>query len=252
MERKDSRRRSAGAGRVIVFLQETGIGIVDTDRACARSGRVAGSCGCGTNEAATERRDGRCHRQSPGLLSRRVARACPLSRSGNHVPGCSRTRRSMNRNPSTPKMRRRRTSRRHAEREPCQRRAARTAQRRRAARWSSMKRAAKRALSARRSRSSLFMNGRMSSAGASVDAMPVPLQIVPCIRVWHALQRCGIAFAWCAARPPRGQAVASGSCTLRACGPPQQGVRPFRRGWHATRLIVVREVRSNLHHLQDR
>ncbi|GAU06673.1 hypothetical protein BSLA_03f0688 [Burkholderia stabilis] len=32
------------------FLQETGIGIVGTGRAKARSGRVTGSCGCGTND----------------------------------------------------------------------------------------------------------------------------------------------------------------------------------------------------------
>ncbi|WP_212139344.1 hypothetical protein, partial [Burkholderia territorii] len=64
--------------------------------------------------------------------------------------------------------------------------------------------------------------------------------------------RCAIACAWCVVRPPRGQAAAARSRMPRIIEPSWRVARSLRAGWHATRFIDAREVRSNLHHLQDR
>ncbi len=61
------------------------------------------------------------------------------------------------------------------------------------------------------------------------------------------------AFTWCARCPTRGRhgiARRPGGRPPPPCGAGLGAA--FGMRWHATRLFTCREVRSNLHHLQDR
>ncbi|CAG9216961.1 hypothetical protein BVI434_3260006 [Burkholderia vietnamiensis] len=119
-----------------------------------------------------------------------------------------------------------------------------------------MKRAANSALRARRSRSSLFMKERMASGVAAIfsNAHAIEYRAArareaqagrtePVRRRVRMVRRTPAARASVcrAARACRAVAGCRAGAGQSSCV-----------GWHATRFIDSREVRSNLHHLQDR
>lgn len=209
---------------------------------------------------ATERRDGRRHRQSPGLLSRRVApctygpttvRAWHRAALGPDVRRTG-TLASLRCDAAAPLGIGASEKRASGASGPPTRVGERALQRRRAARCSSMKRAENSAASARRSRSSLFMSGQPAAWRWPYSAMAVPLRCdaacraslpcagaAPCARGAHAAQ-------------PEGSARPRVARCAIAPATPGGARRVGRCFWHATRLFTGREVRSNLHHLQDR
>lgn len=61
------------------------------------------------------------------------------------------------------------------------------------------------------------------------SAMPMPSRIGRWASTRRALHRCALACAWCAARPPRGQANASVVRMARSIAPPGRVVRSSSR-----------------------